>query len=158
MVRVLILVAALAGTWLVWSGLFKALLLELGVVSAALVIWLSLRMGLHHREVFALDLAPRLLGFWARLFVDIVKSNFRVARIILSPSLPISPTMVTFEPPLEGQVGRATLANCITLTPSTVTVDVHEGEFRVHCLTEMSARETRESDMGERLNRALGDR
>jgi multicomponent Na+:H+ antiporter subunit E len=55
-------------------------------------------------------------------------------------------------------VGRATLANSITLTPSTVTIDAHRGLFLVHCLTRESARETRESDLGQRLQRALGDR
>ena len=158
MIRLLILAVALVATWLVWSGLYKPLLLGLGVVSVALTLWLSVRMGLHHRAVYALDLVPRLLGFWASLLVDIIKSNFVVARIILSPSLPISPTLVQLEPELEGQVGRATLANSITLTPSTVTIDAHRGVFLVHCLTAESAHETRESDLGKRLQRALGDR
>ncbi len=158
MIRLLILVVALVATWLVWSGLYKPLLLGLGVVSVALTLWLSIRMGLHRRAVYALDLVPKLLGFWASLLVDIIKSNFVVARIILSPGLPISPTLVQLEPELEGQVGRATLANSITLTPSTVTIDAHRGVFLVHCLTRESARETRESDLGQRLQRALGDR
>ncbi len=156
--RFAILLAALVFTWLAWSGLFKPLLLGLGVVAVSLTLWLSARMGLLRREVFALDLTPRMFGFWAGLLVDIVKSNFVVARIILSPSLPISPCMIRLQPPLPGQVGRATLANCITLTPSTVTVDAHRGVFLVHCLTRESARETLDSDIGERLHRALGDR
>lgn len=158
MIRLLILAVALVATWLVWSGLFKSLLLGLGVVSVGLTLWLSVRMGLHRQSVYALDLVPRLFGFWASLLVDIIKSNFEVARIILTPGLPISPTLVQLEPELEGQVGRATLANSITLTPSTVTIDAHRGVFLVHCLTEKSARETRESDLGQRLHRALGDR
>ena len=156
--RLLIMVVALAATWLVWSGLYKPLLIGLGVLSVALTMWLVVRMHLHQKAVFALDLVPRLVMFWAGLLVDIVKSNIVVARIILSPSLPISPTLVKLEPKLEGQVGRATLANSITLTPSTVTLDAHRGTFLVHCLTEESARETRESDLGERLLRALDDR
>ena len=72
MIRLLILVVALVATWLVWSGLYKPLLLGLGVVSVALSLWLSLRLGLHHRAVFALDLVPKLLGFWASLLDDII--------------------------------------------------------------------------------------
>ncbi len=158
MARTLILLFALAGTWLVWSGLYKPLLFGLGVLSVALTYWLCLRMGLLRREVFALDLVPRLLGFWASLVVDIVRSNLVVARIVLTPSLPISPTLVQLEPSLKGQVGRATLANSITLTPSTVTLDAHEGVFLVHCLTRDSACEIRDSDIGRRLRNALGDR
>jgi multicomponent Na+:H+ antiporter subunit E len=158
MLRLSILAVALVATWLVWSGLYKPLLLSLGVLSVALTLWLSVRMGLHQKAVFALDLVPRMLGFWFSLLVDIVRSNFIVARIILSPSLPISPTIVKLEPPLEGQVGRATLANSITLTPSTVTLDAHRGVFLIHCLTEASAQETRNGDLGERLRKRLGDR
>jgi multicomponent Na+:H+ antiporter subunit E len=158
MFRLLILAAALVATWLVWSGMFKPLLLGLGAVSVALTLWLSVRMGLHQKAVFALDLVPRMLRFWFTLLVDIVRSNFIVARIILTPGLPISPTMVKLEPPLEGQVGRATLANSITLTPSTVTLDAHRGVFLVHCLTEASANEIRDGDLGDRLQRTLGDR
>lgn len=158
MIRILILTLALVGTWLVWSGLFKPLLLGLGVISVGLTVWLCLRMGLHRKEVFALDLVPNLLTFWVMLLRDIVKANITVARIVLTPSLPISPTLVRLEPPLPGQVGRATLANSITLTPSTVTLDAHRGVFIVHCLTEASAQETRDSDIGRRLQKALGDR
>lgn len=158
MSRVLILLFALAGTWLIWSGLYKPLLLGLGALSVAVTLWLVLRMRLHDKAVFALDLVPNLLGFWATLLVDIVKSNIMVARIILSPRLPISPSLVKLEPHLEGQVGRATMANCITLTPSTVTLDAHRGVFIVHCLTEESAEATRNSDMGKRLEKALGAR
>jgi multicomponent Na+:H+ antiporter subunit E len=157
-IRILILLAALTATWLVWSGLYKPLLLGLGIVSVALTLWLVVRMKLHHQAVFALDLAPRLLGFWAYLLVEVVKSNFAVARIILSPRMPIAPSLVKLEPHLEGQVGRATLANCITLTPSTVTLDAHRGVFIVHCLTEESAEATRQGEFGRRLERALGTR
>lgn len=158
MIRILILALSLSAAWLVWSGLYKPLLLGLGAASVALTLWLSIRMGLHRKEVFALDLVPRLLGFWTRLLIDIVKSNIIVARIILHPSLPISPTMVKLAPKLEGQVARATMANCMTLTPSTVTLDVHQGEFLVHCLTERSAAETRESSLAQDLQRTLGGR
>ncbi len=158
MLRSLILALALSATWLVWSGLYKPLLLSLGVVSVALTLWLCVRMGLLRKAVYALDLVPRLPIFWAGLLVDIIKSNFEVARIILSPTLRIAPTMVKLRPELKGQVGLATMANCITLTPSTVTLDSYKGELLVHCLTEKSAAETRDTTMAKDLKRLVGDR
>jgi multicomponent Na+:H+ antiporter subunit E len=156
--RISILLLALALTWLAWSGLYKPLLISLGLLSVVLTFWLCWRMGLLQRSVFALDLVHRMLGFWASLLVDIVRSNLVVARIILSPRLPISPTLVQLEPGLEGQVGLATLANSVTLTPSTVTIDAHHGVMLVHCLTVDSARETRDGELDQRLRKALGDR
>ena len=158
MIRLLILAVSLAATWLIWSGLYKPVVLGLGVLSVILTLWLAVRMNLLRREVFALDLAPRMVLFWLGLLVDIVKSNLVVARIILTPKMPISPRMVELEPGLEGLVGQATLANSITLTPSTVTLDNHEGRFVVHCLTEASARDTEANDLGVRVKKALGDR
>lgn len=158
MIRIAILIAALVLTWLVWSGLYKPLLLILGMVSIALVVVLSARMDLLDRRVFALDLTPRLLGFWAWLLREIVLSNITVARIVLSPSLPISPTVIRIKPPLKGEIGQATLANCITLTPGTLTVDALDGVFLVHSLTEEGASEVKQGEMGQRLVRALGER
>ena len=158
MIRFTILAIALALTWLIWSGLYKPLLLGLGVLSVALTVWLAVRMRLTRQEIFSLDLVPRMFGFWGGLLVDIVKSNLRVARIVLSPSLPISPTVVKFNAVPEGRIGQATLANSITLTPSTVTLDAHQGVLLVHCLTEQSARETLDSDMGDQIKRVMGSR
>ena len=97
MIRLLILAVSLAATWLIWSGLYKPVVLGLGVLSVILTLWLAVRMNLLRREVFALDLAPRMVLFWLGLLVDIVKSNLVVARIILTPEMPISPRMVELE-------------------------------------------------------------
>lgn len=157
MIRVAILIAALVATWLVWSGLLKGLLLFLGVLSVGLTVWISLRMRLTAQGTFLLDLAPRLLAFWGWLFKEIVRSNFRVARIILDPRLPISPTLVTLDSPAAGPIGQATIANCMTLTPGTLTVDAHEGRYTVHCLTRAGADEVLEDEIGRRVADALGD-
>lgn len=158
MTRIVILVAALATSWLVWSGLYKPLLLALGVLSVGLAVWLAIRMSLTEKRVFALDLVPRMLAFWGRLLVQIVKSNVAVARIILSPQLPISPTVIQYDPVRLGLVGQATLANSITLTPGTLTIDAHEGHFQIHCLTEAGADEVIASDFDKQIAQALEDR
>ncbi|MEM9302457.1 MAG: Na+/H+ antiporter subunit E [Pseudomonadota bacterium] len=158
MIRILILAIALLGAWLVWSGLYKSLLLMLGVLSVSLTLWLSRRMLLTDQNVFSLDLVPRLVGFWSKLLVDIVRSNFQVAGIIIRPRMPISPTMVTIESPTCGLVGQATIANSVTLTPGTLTVDAHEGVFKVHCLTRRGAAELAEASTGADVVRAIGER
>jgi multicomponent Na+:H+ antiporter subunit E len=68
-----------------------------------------------------------------------VKSSFEVALIVLNPKLPISPTIVEIEAEPQGTIGQATLGNAITLSPGTVTLDVHNGLLRVHCLTRHGA-------------------
>ena len=68
-----------------------------------------------------------------------IKSSIDVARIVLSPSLPISPTTVELTTTESTEGGKVILGNSITLSPGTVTIDVHGDRLLVHCLTRESA-------------------
>jgi multicomponent Na+:H+ antiporter subunit E len=137
--------------WLGWSGYLKAHLVTLGVISCATVVLLMARMGVFRESSHWLRLLPRLPAFWAWLGWEVVKSNLELARIILSPRLRMSPTVVTIRALPEDRLGQATLGNCITLTPGTVTLDDHEGELLVHCITQDNATGLLEGDMNRRL-------
>jgi len=137
--------------WLLWSGLYKPLLITLGVVSCCLTLFLAHRMGFFRREVFTLHLSPRLIPLWGWLAVELVKSNLVVARIILSPRMPISATVVQLTAESEDPVLQAILGNSITLTPGTVTLDDHEGKLLVHCLTREGAEALQQGEMNRRV-------
>ena len=137
--------------WLLWSGLYKPLLITLGVVSCCLTLFLAHRMGFFKREVFSLHLSPRLIPFWGWLGIELVKSNLSVARIILSPRMPTSPTVVQLTAQSDDPVLQAILGNSITLTPGTVTLDDHEGELLIHCLTREGADALLEGAMNRRV-------
>jgi multicomponent Na+:H+ antiporter subunit E len=93
----------------------------------------------------------RATAFMPYLLYEIVRANLDVAAVILHPDLPIDPKMVEYDPETEGRFERAVLANAITLTPGTLTVDVDDRGFRVHALTP----ETRASLQGGSLRRAV---
>lgn len=137
--------------WLLWSGLYTPLLIVLGLLSCLLTLIIARRMGFFAPTAFSLHLIPRLPSFWAWLGKELVKSNLEVARIVLSPKLPISPTLVTLPALPRGQVAQAILGNAITLTPGTVTVDDHEGKLIVHCLTREGAQSLRDGEMNRRV-------
>ena len=46
---------------------------------------------------------------------------------------------MTFQPDIHTQMGRASLANSITLTPGTITVLLDDNTYTVHCLDETLA-------------------
>lgn len=144
-------------TWLLWSGHYTPLLLALGLVSCLLVLVLSLRTGFFHAELYAFHLGPRLPRYWAWLLWEIVKSNVAVARIVLDPRLPISPCLITVDARDVPLVGQATLANSITLTPGTLSVDIDHGRIEVHCLARKFAQETAEGEMLIRAKRLTED-
>jgi multicomponent Na+:H+ antiporter subunit E len=82
------------------------------------------------------NLAPKsLLYTIAYVFVfffELLKSNFDVAIRVLSPKIRINPGIVEVKTKLKSKTARIILANSITLTPGTITVDVKDESLFVH--------------------------
>jgi multicomponent Na+:H+ antiporter subunit E len=149
---VLLLLLILALSWVLWSGLYKPMVLALGAFSCVLSAYMAHRMGFFRHQA-VISLLPRLPAYWWWLLREIFVSSLAVARLILQPSLPISPTVVTLQAKPETPVGQAILGNSITLSPGTVTLDVHEGELLVHCLTSESAQALLDGEVNRRAAR-----
>ena len=156
MLRIATLSAALYVFWILMSGFFTPFLLAAGVASALFVAWLAHRMDLIDREGHPFHLTWSALTYWPWLIKEILKSAIDVARIILDPKLPVSPTVVRFMPRQKTVVGLVTHANSITLTPGTLSVTVGQEEFMVHGLTRESASASVDSEMDRRVERFEG--
>lgn len=141
----------LFAVWLLLSGHYTPLLLLLGVVSTLLVVFLAIRADLIDREIQPVLIKPTVLFYWAWLGREIIKSNIDVARRILSPGMPISPTIFTVRADQKTELGRVTYANSITLVPGTVTVDVNEDVLTVHALTQEMAADLKRGEMNRRV-------
>ncbi len=148
----LVLLLSLTAAWLLWSGLYKPLLLGLGAASCLLCFWLVRRMGYFDDQLFALRISLRLLRYWLWLGGQILRSSLDVTRIVLDPKLPISPTIVDLEVDSPHPFDQVVLGNSITLTPGTLTIDVYAGVLKVHALTEDGAREILAGEMKRRVN------
>ena len=149
--------ALFAATWLLWSGHYGSLLLVLGTVSVGLVLILARRTGFFDADVYSLHLGPRLPAFWLWLIKEIVRSNLSIARIVLRRRPAIEPTLVTVDASHLPSAVQATLANAITLTPGTVSVDVDRGRIEVHCLTREIADDLRGGEMLRRATALTGE-
>ncbi len=78
-------------------------------------------------------LAPLyILSYLGNFFVALVRANLDLAARVLAPSLPIKPALVEIKTNLQSPLGKLLLANTITLTPGTLTVDVTENRLLVH--------------------------
>lgn len=146
----------LAAIWLLLSGLFKPLLLVLGLLAVLLTLWLTGRMKILDAESHPVAAAFHYLPYWPWLVVEIVKSSIDVARRVLSPRMPISPTVFEVRASQRTAVGRVVLANSITLTPGTVTLDVDGDRLRVHALSRESVDYLLQGEMDRRVSRAEG--
>lgn len=142
--------------WLLLSGHYVPLLLSLGVASCAFIVWLMHRMDAIDHESFPLHLSARGMAYWPWLLWEIVKSNVTVARIIIDPKLPISPTLVTVRATQKTDVGKVIYANSITLTPGTISVHMEGDEITVHALTRDGAESFADPEMDRRVTKLEG--
>lgn len=140
MKQVLSLAVFLGALWWLLSGQASPLLLGFGAASVALVTWFARRMELLDRESHPVHLSGPLARFWLVLIREITVSNIEVLRAILSPRLSIRPHFLRVRTRQTTDLGKVILANSITLTPGTVTVDLRGDELLVHALTESSGR------------------
>jgi multicomponent Na+:H+ antiporter subunit E len=155
--RVAALVATLFAFWLLLSGIYTPFLVATGLAASIAVAALAWRMEVADREGLPIHLTLRAATYWPWLVKEIVRSGWQVARIILSPRLPISPTLARFRPSQASVVGLVTHANSITLTPGTLTVAADRDEFLVHALTRAGAAGLAGSEMDRRVARLEGD-
>ena len=95
--RYVILAVLLMLAWVLWSGYLKPLLLGLGVLSSILVVYLTYRMGLQDFHFLEGRFLLRLVRYWGWLAREVLRSGLDVTRIVLSPKLPISPTVAEFD-------------------------------------------------------------
>jgi multicomponent Na+:H+ antiporter subunit E len=149
--RPLIMAAVLMLAWVLWSGFLKPLLLALGAFSTLLVVYLAYRMRLFESAEFEWRFLLRLVRYWGWLAKEVLRSSLEVSRVVLSPKLPISPTVAEFDSRCKEETDQAILGNSITLTPGTLTLQIRDGHFVVHALTESGARDIVGGEMDRRV-------
>ena len=138
-IHALSLTLALAAVWFLLSGHTELLLLSLGLGSIAAIVLIAQRMDVIDHEGQPVHLGWRIVAYWPWLAWEIVKANWDVARRIVAPGLPISPTLTHVKATQKTELGQVIFANSITLTPGTVSVVLQSGEIVVHAISEDGA-------------------
>lgn len=78
--------------------------------------------------------APSAIAYGVTLVGEIIKANLTVARMVLDGEKEPKPQLVQFDVDLKKNRHLVALANSITLTPGTITVDLHDNHYTVHAL------------------------
>ncbi len=157
MVHAISLAAVLAGLWILLSGHFEPLLLGFGVLSCAVVVAISLRMDVVDHEGHPIHLGPTALSYFPWLLLEIAKSNIDVARRILDPRLPVTPTRIRVKASQRSELGQMIYANSITLTPGTVSMSIDDGFIDVHALTADGAAALAAGEMDRRVTAMMDE-
>lgn len=120
--------------WLILTWTVYPVALGVGVLlSLFIAFWFSDLFVQHPRYFFQ---PKRILYFLYYIPVFLywcLLANFDVAYRVLHPHLPIEPGIVRVKTELKNPVARVALANSITLTPGTLSVDLTEdGYLYIH--------------------------
>jgi len=133
---------ALLGLWLLFSGQYDVFHITAGVISVVLIMLLNRELfqvrlfpGDIHSEIKISAVFPYV--FW--LLKEIVVAAIGVAKIVLSPKMPVDPSLLEFHAELPNAGSQTILANSITLTPGTITIDITHGVFLVHAITDSAS-------------------
>jgi multicomponent Na+:H+ antiporter subunit E len=154
----IVLSLVLFGVWMLWSGHTDALLVTFGVLSTVAVVAIAARMRIVDEEGAPLALPRRAVLYVPWLLWEIAKANVDVARRILTPSLPIHPTVIRVKAGQRRDLGRVIYANSITLTPGTVSIDMEGDEIVVHALSREAALGLRSGQMDRKVSQFEGPR
>ena len=126
----------LSSLWLLWSGIYKSLLIIFGAGSVLLVLSITIRMNRVDDDRIQIELNPlKIVKYIGWLLIEIAKCNIEVTKTILSWSMPIKQNLFNVPYTQQTDLGQVIFANSITLTPGTVTVETGDKYFLVHALS-----------------------
>lgn len=122
--------------WLLMSGIYKPLIIGFGVMSVVLTLWVTRTMDKVDDDAVELKLGVvKTAIYFGWLMVEIVKANWAVIKIVLSPKMPINQNIFRINHSQKTDLGQVIFANSITLTPGTITVETEPGKFLVHAVS-----------------------
>ena len=120
-------------TWLLLTGTFSKDELLIGGFSVVLIAVLFYGYSDLSRGI---KITPKIILFYPLYLLvflkELIKANIDVALRVINPALPINPGIVEVKTNLKSPLSKLILANSITLTPGTLTVDVKEDTLFIH--------------------------
>ena len=148
----------LFGFWVLLNGHWTLEIAIVGVVvCAALYAFMAAFMGYSPRKEWAVvKRLGRILAYAGYLVREVVKSSVAVLKLIWSPKLVPEPKLISFRTKLRTDAGKVVLADSITLTPGTITVNVKGDRMLVHCLDASFEIDEDDFEMEERVMRVEG--
>ncbi len=122
--------------WVILNGRFTLEICIFGVcISAAICLFCWKFLGYSFKkEVHYYKLIGMYLVYALIVLREIFKANFDVLKIIFNGKRKVEPCLVSFTTDLKSDAARVALANSITLTPGTISVQLEGDRYVVHCL------------------------
>ena len=143
--------------WVLLTWSFSAQELIAGAAVSLAVALFSARFFIHENAGWLFNPVKffNLLFYWLCIFpVELVKANVDMAGRCLGGCRRINPGIVKIPTGMKSGYGIAAVANSITLTPGTISVETRGDVMTVHCL-DRSMLENTENGIFVRLLRRM---
>ncbi len=155
----LVTAIAMFSFWILLSGEFTFILITSGIVASLIVAYLShdIFIGkpdikVETRRVF------KFIKYLPWLLWEILLANVEIAYLVLNPKPLVDPQLVRFKPDLKTDLGIVTLANSITLTPGTITVEANKEEFVIHGIRQKTVEGIIDGEMQRKVKEIEGEK
>ncbi|WP_417265140.1 Na+/H+ antiporter subunit E [Brumimicrobium sp.] len=113
----------LAVVWVFLTGTVNATNFAFGFILSYLVLWL-ISSNDDKRKYFVIG--PRIIGFAFYFLYELVKANLQVAADVVTPKFYMEPGIIKYPLDAKTDLEITLLANVITLTPGTLSLDVSD--------------------------------
>ncbi|MBC8312708.1 MAG: Na+/H+ antiporter subunit E [Candidatus Cloacimonetes bacterium] len=111
-------------TWILITVKFTIPSLLVGLVFSIVTAIVAGEILIITERKFHLNRIIYTIAYILKLFWEMLKANLHVAYIVIHPKLPVKPGIVKIKTKLKRDSALTMLANSITLTPGTLTVDI----------------------------------
>lgn len=128
--------------WVIFNGRITVEIAILGAIVSFAVTLFTKKFFFHEKRNTKHIIKEDLMTvvYFGILIIEIIKANIAVLSIMLSDKIEIDPCFCYFTTDLKEPIHRILLANSITLTPGTITVELSDdGVYKVHCLDKSMA-------------------
>ena len=144
--------------WALLSGFFDLFHLSIGALCSAVVSYASHDLLFTETNLRQRHIAGKnFILYLPWLLYQIYLANVHVVYLVLHPKMPIDPKIIWFKTKFKGDLLLVTLANSITLTPGTITLDIRDGEYCVHALSKKVADDLLSGEMQDRVAQIYGE-
>ena len=165
LVHKLSMFVVLFGFWMVLSGRTETKFIVYGLITAAVTTWVTYPLllvpnkeGSKKYFVFGVSI-PKFIMYFFWLMWQLVLANIDVLLATTAQELDIDPKVVRFYFRADNPMASVVLANSITLTPGTVTINVtDDGLYEIHALTRGAAAGVLDGSMQKKVAALYGEK
>lgn len=165
MVHMTCLALVLFAFWMVLSGRTETKFVIYGILTAVVTTWVTYPLllvpnkdGSKKYYVFGFSI-PKMIMYFFWLMWQLVHANIDVLLATTGQELNIDPKVVRFRFKADNPMASVILANSITLTPGTVTMNVtDDGVYEIHALTVGAAAGVLDGGMQKKVADLYGEK